>query len=58
LKTKLFFFFFFTGSPTRRSLVGKVRPLFGPLTMDPELRKENSDYSVIELELVPVFIML
>jgi hypothetical protein len=27
------FFFFFTGS--------KVRPPSGPLTMDPELRKEN-----------------
>jgi hypothetical protein len=48
-----FFFFFFTGSPTRRSLVGKARPQFGPLTMDPELRKENCDYSAIEFTLTP-----
>jgi hypothetical protein len=41
------FFFFFTGSPPRLRLGGKVRPPSGPLTMNPELRKENCDHSVI-----------
>jgi hypothetical protein len=53
----VFFFFLFTGSPTRLRLVGKVRPPFGPLTMDPELRKENCNYSVMGLKLVPLTAM-
>jgi hypothetical protein len=52
-----FFFFFLAGSLTRLRLVRKVRPPFGPLTMNPELRKENCDYSVIGFVLASFKVM-
>jgi hypothetical protein len=35
------YLFFFYGPPLRHSLGRKVRPRGGPLTIGPELRKEN-----------------